>query len=377
MLPRKRVLADPLSPRVAVPESPEVVLPIAGRVAARQARAARARAAAQERPEVMGMSVLRRASVSLKTQKTYLRLLNLFLLFSSTRSLPMTSEEEWDTAVMLMMDVLFLEGHAASAGERLLAAVCWWKPELGRAAGGKMAQSRQSLRGWRRVLPAGGRLPLPYDVVMMIVMWLLERGDRHLAVAVLMMMELYCRPAEPLLVRPVDVIPGAAQRPGQLAHVAVLLHPFELGVPSKNQEFDQSLVLDLPRQRPLAEALLALRAERQGQPRLLEVGALEVRQKLAEAGAALHLSRLGPLHPYRLRHSGASIDFASGSRRLEEIQKRGRWRDARSLRRYEHGGRLNELLHRLPLPVREHAAACASALPAVLCERRCPLRTPW
>ena len=42
-------------------------------------------------------------------------------------------------------------------------------------------------------------------------------------------------------------------------------------------------------------------------------------------------SALGPAHPYRLRHGGASRDFALKLRRLEEIQRRGRWKSFASV----------------------------------------------
>ena len=38
---------------------------------------------------------------------------------------------------------------------------------------------------------------------------------------------------------------------------------------------------------------------------------------------------------YRLRHGGASADFAMGHRDLLGIKRRGRWRNDDSLRRYE------------------------------------------
>ena len=43
-------------------------------------------------------------------------------------------------------------------------------------------------------------------------------------------------------------------------------------------------------------------------------------------------------HPYRLRHGGASRDFARKLRSLESIQQRGRWKSQSSLRRYQKGG---------------------------------------
>ena len=44
--------------------------------------------------------------------------------------------------------------------------------------------------------------------------------------------------------------------------------------------------------------------------------------------------------PHCLRHGAASTDFATGARRLDEIQRRGRWKAAASVRRYEKSGRL-------------------------------------
>ena len=48
-------------------------------------------------------------------------------------------------------------------------------------------------------------------------------------------------------------------------------------------------------------------------------------------------------HPYRLRHGGATTDFARKLRSLESIQQRGRWKSQSSLRRYQKGGRLQLL----------------------------------
>ena len=64
------------------------------------------------------------------------------------------------------------------------------------------------------------------------------------------------------------------------------------------------------------------------------------------------------LHPYMLRHGGPSYDRAYTLRTLEEIQKRGRWKSANSVRRYEKGGRVAEQLHKVPRHLQAHAARC-------------------
>ena len=109
---------------------------------------------------------------------------------------------------------------------------------------------------------------------------------------------------------------------------------------------------------------------------LLDITPGSLRRALDAAAVAWRLGPLGPLDAHRFRHAGASVDFATGARRLEEIQRRGRWRSARSLRRYEHGGRLTELLRRLPPDVQQAAARAAQELPDVLRGRRLPSLGP-
>ena len=54
------------------------------------------------------------------------------------------------------------------------------------------------------------------------------------------------------------------------------------------------------------------------------------------------------VHLYRLTHGGASHTLATGLISLVEIQRAGRWRSTNSLRRYEKGGRLSQLVEALP-----------------------------
>ena len=80
----------------------------------------------------------------------------------------------------------------------------------------------------------------------------------------------------------------------------------------------------------------------------------------------LSLNAFGILHPYRLRHGGASTDYASRRRSLPEIQRIGRWRSFRSLRRYEKGGRLNQFLQSLPPATLQAALAAEDRLRSLL-----------
>ena len=100
----------------------------------------------------------------------------------------------------------------------------------------------------------------------------------------------------------------------------------------------------------------------------------DFQQAVARAGAALRLDP--PPQLYQLRHTGASSDFASQRRTLPEIKRRGRWRAESSVRRYEKGGRLTDLLARLPAPTRKYALRCSRMIQYVLLKRVPPPAPP-
>ena len=338
-------------------------------------RQRRAHTVAADLDQSSARTALQQLSVTAPTLKQYEKILAELATWITSRRASPLCEEEWDALVAAWMDEWFFEGQGANSGEKLLAAVLWKLPQFGRSAGGRMIQSRQALKGWRRVFPPGGRLPLPMAVVAMLAMEILWKGRPDIAVLVLLMMETYCRPSEPMRLRVRDVVPG--QNKTGVRATAILLHPFECGVPAKNQQFDQTVLLDLPRHKALASALLRLCAGRRDDELVFSRAPPSLGPLFHEMGSQLRIEALGALHPYRLRHTGASFDFASSVRSLEQIQKRGRWNDPRSLRRYEHGGRLNELFARLEPDVIKHALKCEKLLSKVLSLQLSPCRCPW
>ena len=80
---------------------------------------------------------------------------------------------------------------------------------------------------------------------------------------------------------------------------------------------------------------------------------------------------LGVVHLYQLRHGGASHDYASGLRSLEDVRRRGRWRSWDSVRRYEKGSRIGQVLLKLPEAIRGHALCCERSLGAIVRNRPC------
>lgn len=326
--------------------------------------------------EVVGnKTLLQTASVGKPTRRLYERLFDLVVRWVEWRGTHPQTEVEWDTEVALLMDMKYLDGEPSHFGEKLLASVTWMLPHLSRASGARMALTRQAIKGWIKLCPHGSRLPLPYCVVMLIVNYLVGKGLLEAAVLTWLEVETYCRPSEPLRLRCRDVVAGAAGAPPPHHLTSLVLHPLEMHIPSKTQEFDETVVLDLPRHQGLAEMLARMVAGRKPDEELFRIAAADLTKALDESAAELGLEALGRVHPYRLRHTGASHDFATKARTLAEIQRRGRWRDARSIRRYEKGGRLNELLLRLPAATQKLALQCEASVAAVVLGQRSPLRS--
>ena len=97
----------------------------------------------------------------------------------------------------------------------------------------------------------------------------------------------------------------------------------------------------------------------------------DMNKLVATAAARLNLPDLiGPATMYRFRHSGPSADFATARRSVAEIKHRGRWVSDSSLRRYQKGGRVNDLLGRCSMNVKTYANMCLKEVPEILLDRR-------
>ena len=301
------------------------------------------------------------------------------------------SEAETDPLLAEFLDEMYLDGAHVSLGQRMLAAVLFHLSALSRAGGSRMPRSRRSLKGWQRLAPAGSRIGMPYEVMSMVVMWMWAHGLWEEGLVTWLTFEMYYRPNEPFTLRARDLVPPVAgSRAG--GSWSLTLHAREDEVASKTEEFDQAQLLDLGRQASLGPALAALLEARFGAqwrqvalkrpagaataPPLFTISSDQATQAFDRAVQALGLRRVGVVCRYQLRHGGASHDAATGARTLDQIRHRGRWRAHSSLRRYEKGARLGEVLERLPAALRAHALRCADLLGDVAVGRRQPCASP-
>jgi hypothetical protein len=325
------------------------------------------------------LTVLQGESVTPATQEKYRKVMCEFNVRTHARNMHPKSEAEFDEALTKTFDQMFLEGKDLGVAKTMMAALVYYNPFLHRQTGVKLPNARQALRGFQRLRPPCSRLPFPWEVICAVGHYLKNHLQEESALVLLLMFACYLRPSEPHKARVRDLV---APIGGSHFHRlwSLVLHPSELALPSKTHEFDEVVTLDLPQHHFIGEAIHArlVRTGRVQSPDLplFEVTQLQVAHALRKALVATGLLDGGGAHPYRVRHGGASTDSFGQFRTLAEIQKRGRWRASTSVRRYEKGGRLTQIMKAYSPKLQQHTALCAEVIAEVMCSRRCPCPDP-
>ncbi|CAK0891391.1 unnamed protein product, partial [Prorocentrum cordatum] len=325
-------------------------------------------AAAARRPSGAAATVCQTHSARPATSRLYAAGFASFKLWLKTGGRPLPrAEADCDHVLSLFLDAMYLDGAHLSLGQRMLAA---------------------APKGWNRLVRAGSRLAIPFEVMCMLVMWMWFNNLWEEGLLMWLTFEMYCRPNEPLSLRAADLAPPVAgARAG--CSWSLNLHAREHAVASKTEEFDEAMQLDLERQAAPGPALAALLQGRHGPrwrtvvlkrsaapPPLLKIAAADAARAFSRAVKAIKLGSVGVASRCQLRHGGAGHGAATGARSLGQIRHRGRWRAHSSLRGYEKGARLGEVLERLPPKVRAHALRCADSLGDVAAKRRQPFDGP-
>ena len=356
-----------------------------------KAKAALAKSRQADMEKALHLGVLQTASIRPATQKRYVKLYTEFLTWLGRRSRLIVGDvEALDCLLQQYLEECYLEGEALSWAQTMVAAALYFAPQVGRGIQKQLPRTAQALRGFRLKNPPRARLPWPWELVALLANGLILRSQTECALALLLMFELYLRPGETFLIRAVDLVARAGT--GRFRAYDVILNPFEAEAASKTNEFDSALSLDLPRHAALGPALESMIGRRLGarwRPAERQVAAnapkqarrlFEVTQAQVTAGVKLVLKEvgvdMGVAHLYRARHGGASFDFSTKARTLEEVRRRGRWKCHASLRRYEKGSRLAQLLENLDDGTRRHAELCAKHIYDVVAGKRSPYPDP-
>ena len=274
-----------------------------------------------------------------------------FQTWASNNGLPLDSGEDISLAVMEYLEDLYFQGHNHDSGEKLIAALEYRIPGL--RSGKVLERAKGALKGFRRLAPGLSRAPLPWIGLCALVGAALHVNELEFAQCLIFLFRTYLRPSECLglkvdqLVQP---LPGSGT-----TFWALLLAPEEEAIPTKTKEFDESILLDNIELTYLFPRFLTLKRRSGRQP----VWSFDYRKFSSLFKHVAELAGLGQanLHPYMMRHGGASDDALRQTRSIEAIKRRGRWAADTSVKRYEKHARVLKSLEGLPKPVRDYGLA--------------------
>ena len=265
------------------------------------------------------------------------------------------------------LDTLFLQGKSASEGEKAVAALEF----LHIGAKNKVPRSRRALKGWRKEVPPGSRLPLPKLAMYGIAMLLYYRGRRLMALKVVADYDMYLRPGEGMELRAHNVIPPVKGAGPQYQTYSIVIRDLEDGRPDKIGVYDNSLPLDNPETSWIGPHLHKRASSMKKKTDFLyDFSMEEFRKSFGDAASKLGL---GVVHPYQLRHGGAAEDLNSRFRDHNAVKSRGRWKTDQSVRRYTKIGKIQQLLSKLGPDQLSFCKRSAALLPKVFSGKAVPI----
>eukprot|EP00438_Fugacium_kawagutii_P005727 Skav230031 [mRNA] locus=scaffold261:317606:318451:- [translate_table: standard] len=230
--------------------------------------------------------------------------------------------------------------------------------------------TKAAKKGWGNLEPGQSRDPCPFEVACWIAFHLMMRGLRYYAAAVMLSFDTYIRPGKICDLRRHNVVAPPKGVSRRYHHWTLLLHPQELGEPSKTGQFNDSLVVGLKDREWVGTLLGRLYSLHTGQTdgAIFPFSLNSFEKEFRASVVALKLQKLR-ISPHCLRHGGASHDYLSQVLSLQDIQQRGCWGAFESVRRYAKHGRLSKQLSLLSPQQQQAAKQATLELPSLLLKR--------
>ena len=291
-----------------------------------------------ESAEVAGEATfLQRFRLTPATHAKYVLALERFPAYWLLEQLPAWSAVTWDAALQDHVELLFEGGKDRRAASCLTAAVLWLAPGFGRPTTADLPLTVASLRNWTGLEPDFSKPPLPYAIMMSIVLWLATHGQGQAGLLTWMLFETYLRVNEGLTMQTEDLVIAGPLLSGESTAVAVMACSSSRLLAANAEEQDLCLSLDLARHRPLAALLCRWAGLRSGDAQLWDLTYPQLRDAFHQAAVAVGVEELD-VSLHSLRHGGASHDRLCNARSPLGVQLRGAWRSSSSLQRYENVG---------------------------------------
>jgi integrase len=301
------------------------------------------------------------ASVAPSTLAQYQSEVAEFRLWAASSKRSLANALCTDVTLQHYMEWLHHQREAPQVGRwALFGTMLLLFPQLGRGAQ-VFPLARAALRGWLKLQPGRIRDPAPLEVAWWVASWLLSQGGRlHtlLACAVVLQVDAYLRPGALLGIRKEDIIGPASGMRGRYRGWTLVLAPSARVARTKTGEQDDTVLLGVAGRSfipKVASYLLSCTAA--GQLVFGDISMALYERKIHAASEALGLAKLR-LVPHVFRHTGPSNDAYHQQLTLNDIQARGKWRSALSVRRYEKHA---TLLRQLALLTKSQQGAADSA----------------
>lgn len=313
--------------------------------------------------QVMGsgiLTLLEKNAVGPQTSKSYAKALEEFSRFGIPRGLDWEDADKVDKLTVDFLNEMYLAGHQAYKGDRLVASILHHYPNFGKYGAKKLPRMWRAVRGFRKLTPGKSRLAYPLPVWAAMAVQLKLEGYLRMALFVLVSVSSYARPSELLRMRLFSLVRPVA---GVTTSWALLLSPEESEQRSKTGEFDVNIAVDSPYLLPWIHRFFTHLKKGHPEEALWDFNYDEYRKEFSKAAEVLGLD----ITPYQPRHSGPSIDRAKKWRSQHEVQKRGQWKSQKSVNRYEKSARLAATFDSLPLALQSHCRLCEQDLSEIMC----------
>jgi hypothetical protein len=268
---------------------------------------------------------------------------------------PFTTDEEVDAALAQeLSDRCFYFQEPLSRGKALFFGMLHLAPELG----DHLPLSWRCMKTWEKIYPSEEGYAYPRQVIYASLYYLANKGEFWPFVWVWLSYDCYLRTqdAEALLVD--DVCDDGV-------FISLLLSPRARGLKAKTGS-DQGVQIDSPLLTAIIRSICRdLRPGERLFPR--DRGCIN----RAWAAALLSLGLRKPRALHVLRHSGASEDVSSSRRDLEQVRRRGRWSQLKSVARYNKTYMLVKSRAETPAPTLELGDMVEKDLAASLARAAC------
>jgi hypothetical protein len=223
-------------------------------------------------------------------------------------------------------------------------------------------RARQSLEGWKNLVPDNSKDPCPWHACVLVIDDLLQHGgliEGEAASCAALQFDSYCRPSTAAGLGTHNVVLPPSGSSSQYQRTALILAPKELEKTTKTGNFDDSLLLGTVNPNRSWAASLAAQLKRNAEQaqRLSLFPNLNLHRYercIREAGKRTGLGKL-QLSPHLFRHGGPSVDIFEGRITLDGVAKRGQWAGTLGVKRYEKHARLLKVLNSMSVSQREKA----------------------